>query len=134
MIREQSYGVVPVYKKQVLLLQHGKGYWALPKGHPEKGESPEETATRELAEEAGITEVEVDSDTKFSEQYFFRQKDELVNKTVTYFLGRVKNSKVKVQASEISDSKWLNFDDAIEQATFPETKRILTQAKVRLNK
>ena len=134
MIREQSFGVVPVYKSLVLLVQHGKGHWALPKGHAEKGESPKDTARRELAEETGITEVEIDPKAKFKEQYFFRQKGGLVNKKVTYFLSRVKNKHVTIQPKEIGDYKWLSFEDAIQQATFPETKKILQAAKDRLAK
>lgn len=40
----------------VLLVRTSSGRrWTFPKGHREKGEMPEETALRELAEEAGYT-------------------------------------------------------------------------------
>ena len=42
----------------ILLVQEGQGRhqgcWGLPKGHVEEGESPEEAALRELAEESGF--------------------------------------------------------------------------------
>ena len=43
---------------EVLLIRDKNGYWVFPKGHVEAGESPEQTAVREVAEETGI-EAEV---------------------------------------------------------------------------
>jgi 8-oxo-dGTP pyrophosphatase MutT (NUDIX family) len=39
----------------LLLIQDKHNIWTLPKGHIEAGENEEETAIREIAEEAGIT-------------------------------------------------------------------------------
>ncbi len=48
---DASFGIVPVHERdgvrRFLLIQHLGGHWGFPKGHPEKGESPVETARRE---------------------------------------------------------------------------------------
>ena len=56
---EESFGVVPVQKTEndweVFLIQHIKGrYWGFPKGHAEAGETPIESAVRELKEETNL--------------------------------------------------------------------------------
>lgn len=40
---------------RVLLLRYRSGAWAFPKGHIEPGETPQETAVREVQEETGVT-------------------------------------------------------------------------------
>lgn len=53
-------GFVPIQDRRVLLGlrrqdQDGGGRWAFPSGHMEPGETPEDTAQRELLEESGVT-------------------------------------------------------------------------------
>lgn len=56
-------GVVVIRDGKVLLgerlASHGSGTWAIPGGHMEGGETFEETAKREVEEETGLTDVEV---------------------------------------------------------------------------
>ena len=62
--KDSAVGVIPVYKKGdeflFCLIQDENGFWGFPKGHQDEGESEEKTAIRELEEEAGIEDVELD--------------------------------------------------------------------------
>ena len=51
-------GIVLQYDKKVFFGLTPKGYWGMPQGGIEKGETPQEAAARELLEETGISEVE----------------------------------------------------------------------------
>lgn len=53
-------GFLPIHERRVLLGlrrqgRDGGGRWACPSGHMEPGETPEQTAERELLEESGVT-------------------------------------------------------------------------------
>ena len=47
-------GIVFNQAGEVLLLRDRMGYWVFPKGHVDQGESLEQAAVREVAEETGI--------------------------------------------------------------------------------
>lgn len=55
---EAAGGVVYNTKKEILLI-HRRGFWDLPKGKEEKGETIKETAIREVEEETGLTNVTI---------------------------------------------------------------------------
>lgn len=54
-------GIVIGDNGTIAMVRHrnGNGAWLFPKGHPEPNESDEEAARREIAEEAGLTELEL---------------------------------------------------------------------------
>lgn len=130
MIKEdRSFGVVPLFKNKFLLIQHQAGHWAFPKGHQEEGETREEAALRELNEEAGI-ECELLNLATVKEEYIFTDIDKkLCHKTVEYFIGKTKTSKVVIQKEEIADYKWATFKEALKRITFKEGRQTLKKAQ-----
>jgi len=127
---EESFGIIPLRRQEnsweVLLIQHGAGHWGFPKGHPEPGESPQETATRELKEEVGVDITQFLSDTPLKDSYHFSMKGKLINKTVTYFIAEVQG-KVTIQLEEIRAYKWVPVEFAEEYISFRGAKNLCQQ-------
>lgn len=131
--KETSYGVIPIRKWedkwQVLLVKHGKGHWSFPKGHPEEGETPKETAARELLEETGLQVKEYFPIDSLSEHYMFRWEGILINKTVIYFVAYV-FGEVVLQERELSEYAWCSLEEAEELASFPQAKSICRELRL----
>jgi 8-oxo-dGTP pyrophosphatase MutT (NUDIX family) len=132
-MKDEAFGIVPIFiqktgelsEMQFLLIRHWAGHWGFPKGHAEPGETAIATAYRELEEETGIQSCKVLDDPSFIEQYSFTKDTQLVEKTVTYFVGTVQSKAVTCQEQEIQAYTWVNFDTALETITFEQAKRIL---------
>jgi bis(5'-nucleosidyl)-tetraphosphatase len=137
--REQSAGVIvfkpapPPDERHYLLLDYGK-HWDFPKGHVERGEELTQTALRELAEETGITDVQLVPDFSHEIQYFFRnRKKELVHKFVWFCLARTEASKIRLSDEHVGYA-FLPFDAALKRVTYPSAKSILREAHDFLSK
>lgn len=130
--QEHSAGAVIFYQRgnkiEHLLLHYEAGHWGFPKGHIEQGEREQETLEREVREETGIENIEIIPGFKeFISYTFRRRKNEMVFKTVTYYLARVKVKKVRLSFEHI-DYKWLKYKEAIKLLTFMNTKDVLRKA------
>ncbi len=131
MKQEKSCGCIIINDKdEVLLIHHNAGHWDFPKGHVEEGETEIETATREVKEETNI-DVEVDETYRYSTKY--SPKEDVV-KEVIYFLAKNISDNKQAQLEEVSEVKWFNFNDAIKQITFDNSRDILIQLKKDLEK
>jgi 8-oxo-dGTP pyrophosphatase MutT (NUDIX family) len=96
--------------------------WTLPKGTPNAGETREQTALREVAEETGL-EVRI-TDVLDSIEYWFVQRGTRIHKTVHYFLMEPVGGDLERHDHEFDQVRWVRFDKAGELLTF-ETERAL---------
>ena len=96
--------------------------WTLPKGTPKHGESTEETALREVAEETGL-EVRITGPLD-SIEYWFVQSGTRIHKTVHYFLMEPVGGDLSAHDHEFESVRWIPFDEAQHLLTF-ETERAL---------
>ena len=130
MKQEKSAGAV-VFRKDkepiYLLLHYEEGHWDFPKGHVEENEADADTVKREVEEETGIKDIEIIKDFKEKMQYYFRFKNELINKTVVFYLAKTKTKEVKLSFEHIG-FEWLPYDKAIEKLTYKNAKEILKKA------
>ncbi len=133
--KDYSYGVIPLCKNQegeieVFVLNQisvrGDVYWTFPKGHPEAGESNDETALRELKEESSLV-AELDLEKTFIQKYSFKHEGEMVDKTVTYYLGWVADKKFTIQPQEVKEAKWCTLEEAHELLTHSLAKATLQE-------
>ncbi len=132
MVDEASYGIIPIRKTdhgwEVCIVKHCTGHWSFPKGHPEKDETPVETATRELKEETDLDILRLHSDKVLEEKYVYRYKGELRNKTVKYYVAEVIGD-LKILPKELQEGKWLPVESAAAQVTFPQARTICEDLK-----
>ena len=84
--------------------------WTLPKGTPNAGETREQTALREVAEETGL-EVRI-TDVLDSIEYWFVQRGTRIHKTVHYFLMEPIGGDLDRHDHEFDQVRWVRFDQA----------------------
>lgn len=133
-----SYGIIPVRLTisltEYFIVRHTYGdHWGFPKGHPEVGELPLETAKRELFEETGFIAVRSLRHAWLQESYSFPYKGRLCKKTVNYFISEVEGAYVP-DISEISEGRWVSYAEATKLFNFASIKRVIKDAEAFLKK
>jgi 8-oxo-dGTP pyrophosphatase MutT (NUDIX family) len=91
-----------------------EGTWALPKGNLGRGESPEETALREVTEETGLVGV---SQGKLGDvRYVYTRGGNRIFKVVSFYLVRYRRGRIDdVPAHfrhEVAEARWIPLDEA----------------------
>lgn len=133
--QDQSYGIVPVLRNGdellLALVQHRAGHWGFPKGHGEPGETPLQSARRELQEELGITEVEIDNGPALEHRYSFERDGIIYDKTVTFWIGYVQDRALKPQEAELRGCRWASSGE-VRQLLFADEQKLIDEIERRL--
>jgi bis(5'-nucleosidyl)-tetraphosphatase len=130
MTRYISYGILPIFitkkgEKQYLVLENHGGYWGFPKGHPEMGETSKETAIREAIEETGIEVAEDELGDPIFYEYRQPIKNVRQTKRVVLYPVVVASRLVTIQAEEIRDYRWVDYDKVVELINLPTISEML---------
>ncbi len=113
-------------KPQKLLL-------ALPKGLVDPGETPEQTAIREVFEETGLTATPIAKLTDIKYVYVRSWGDgKKVFKIVSFYLLKYKSGKIgdisEEMRIEVKHAQWISLSEAVDQLSYKGEKDVVGRA------
>ncbi|MCL5961336.1 MAG: NUDIX hydrolase [Chloroflexi bacterium] len=126
-ITEVSAGGVLFDGDRLLVLCKPNGEWLMPKGHLEPGETAEQAAIREVAEESGL-KARIRG--RLGEtQYEFRvpPAGEFRRKRVHWFLMDVSGGELNIE-STFCGGRFMSVDEALRTLTFRNDRDLVRQA------
>ena len=126
MLREVSSGGVVIFGNAILMLRKYNGDWVLPKGRVESGERLHTAALREVLEESGVKAEIIQYIGRASYHYNNIKEDELVLKTVHWYLMKSQNMYCKPQKKEgFVDAKFIHIDKARDIIRYEDEKKMI---------
>jgi 8-oxo-dGTP pyrophosphatase MutT (NUDIX family) len=102
--------------------RRGRMLWSLPKGHIELGETAEQTAIREVAEETGIQGDVLAS--LGSIDYWFVTEGRRVHKTVHHYLLRFLGGELSDHDLEVSEVAWVPLEELGSRLAYADERRL----------
>ena len=121
---------------EILLIQDAKERWTIPKGHIEEGETAQQTARREIGEEAGLKNVDIHS--WLGKIHFrYRRVDKLVLMTTQIYLVKALGDTDDIAKEDwMTDIKWFKFHDALDVIEYEDIGKLMLLAmkKIRQEK
>jgi 8-oxo-dGTP pyrophosphatase MutT (NUDIX family) len=102
--------------------RRGRMLWSLPKGHIEQGETAEQTAMREVAEETGIQGDVLAA--LGSIDYWFVTEGRRVHKTVHHYLLRFSGGELCDADVEVTEVAWVPVADLPQRLAYADERKL----------
>jgi len=110
----------------------GSRVLALPKGHPDGGESAAEAALREVREEAGVEAEVVGSLGQV--RYWYQRNGKRIAKVVEFFLLRYVSGDVADHDHEVEQARWVPAAEAVKTLSYAGERDMVREALSRLER
>ena len=126
--REVSYGGVVVRGDEMIVIvpRGRRRVLGLPKGGPMEGETPEQTAAREVREETGIT---ADVHERLGQvDYTYRRGGRTIAKTVHFYLCVFEAGDTADHDHEVDDARWMPLREARRRLSYPGERAMVARA------
>jgi 8-oxo-dGTP pyrophosphatase MutT (NUDIX family) len=99
---------------------------ALPKGHVDPGETPAQTALREVREETGV-EAEVVQQLG-DVRYWYTRDGKRIAKVVRFFLLNHTAGEPTADAFEVEEARWMPLDEAVRALSYDGERSMAERA------
>ncbi len=113
---------------EILLTQDAKDRWTIAKGHIEPGETPRQTAEREIQEETGLKEMKVLNHLGKT-QFRYRRQNSLVLMTMHIFLVKALGDTDDLTKEEwMNGIGWFPFAKALDMVEYEGIEKLMLLA------
>jgi 8-oxo-dGTP pyrophosphatase MutT (NUDIX family) len=134
--QERSAGGVVVRGAEAIVIvptrrgASGQRVLALPKGHIDPGETPEQTAAREVREETG---VDADLREKLGEvRYFYQRDGKRIFKRVAFYLFDYRGGSLDEHDDEVEEARWMPLEEAVGALSYDGERQMAEKALSRI--
>jgi ADP-ribose pyrophosphatase YjhB (NUDIX family) len=107
----------------------GRRVLGLPKGHPDGDETPEQAATREVAEETGVRAELVEE--LGDVEYDYERGGRRIHKVVRFFLFDYRSGDLADHDHEIEVARWMDLRTAARELTYDGEREMVRRAMSR---